>query len=142
MFVQCSLLTYLYCSIPKFSTGKSIEPYITSTKKGATVDAKHLVSEEQRKQANGIRIVHDPVEMKKKAAEVWRIPPKASNPSMMKNFTSLSRSWSRLGYHPAPNDFHYIHSYAEKKNTFPIYQESFLNVTNANSTGKESNCRL
>lgn len=57
-------------SIPKMST-KTIESYITSTKKGTQVDAKHLVTEEQRKQANGVRIVEDPVAVKNKAAEVF-----------------------------------------------------------------------
>lgn len=49
---------------------KTIESYITSTSKGTHVDAKHLVTEEQRKQANGVRIVEDPVAVKNKAAEV------------------------------------------------------------------------
>jgi hypothetical protein len=68
--LQGLLLTYII-SIPKISS-HSIEPYIISTKNGTHVDTKHLVSEEQRKQANGIRVVQDPVEIKKKAAEVCR----------------------------------------------------------------------
>src|SRR6187402_963629 len=64
------LLTHIISSIPKIAVEKSIEPYIKQTEHGPQVDPAHLVTEEQRKQANGIRVVEDPIAIKKRAAEV------------------------------------------------------------------------
>ncbi|PMD14883.1 Fcf2-domain-containing protein [Hyaloscypha hepaticicola] len=56
-------------SIPKLESGKAIEPYIKTTDQGAYVDPSHFVSPQERKLANGIRVVEDPVAIKAKAAK-------------------------------------------------------------------------
>ncbi|TVY21243.1 rRNA-processing protein fcf2 [Lachnellula arida] len=56
-------------NIPTIDSGKSITPYIQKTSQGAQVDPSHLVKPEERKLANGIRRVEDPVAVKAKAAE-------------------------------------------------------------------------
>jgi hypothetical protein len=57
-------------SIPKVTSGTSITPYIKSTPQGAQVDSTRLVNNRERKLANGIRKVEDPVTIKNKAAQV------------------------------------------------------------------------
>jgi len=56
-------------SIPKFDSGKSVTSYIQRTSQGAQVDNSYSVKPEERKLANGIRRVEDPVAVKAKAAE-------------------------------------------------------------------------
>ncbi|TVY53638.1 rRNA-processing protein fcf2, partial [Lachnellula cervina] len=55
--------------IPKIDSGKSVTPYIQKTSQGAQIDPSHLVKPEERRLANGIRRVEDPVAVKAKAAE-------------------------------------------------------------------------
>jgi len=55
--------------IPKIDLGKSVTSYIQKTSQGAQVDPSHLVKPEERKLANGIRRVEDPVAVKAKAAK-------------------------------------------------------------------------
>lgn len=63
-------ITYVL-SIPKIASESPITSYIQYTSLGgARVDASHLVKPEQRKLANTIRKVEDPVAVKAKAAEV------------------------------------------------------------------------
>ncbi|KAK0292027.1 dTDP-fucopyranose mutase [Friedmanniomyces endolithicus] len=56
-------------NFPKLDTGKVEKPYISSKGDVATVDAKRLLEEKQRKQANTVRNVEDPVTAKKTALE-------------------------------------------------------------------------
>ncbi|CZS90719.1 probable FCF2 Essential nucleolar protein involved in the early steps of 35S rRNA processing [Rhynchosporium agropyri] len=56
-------------SLPKITMENPIVPYIKSTKTGAQVDRSHLVTEKERKLANGSRIVEDPITLKKRAEE-------------------------------------------------------------------------
>ena len=65
-----SILLTLLPSIPTVFSNKSITPYIKSTSQGAQVDSTLLVSEQQRKASNGIRVVEDPVAIKNKTATV------------------------------------------------------------------------
>ena len=67
------LLTQASSSIPRLASQKTIEPYVKTTDQGASVDRSHLVTAEQRKSANGIRVVEDPVIVKAKAAKVCHI---------------------------------------------------------------------
>jgi hypothetical protein len=50
---------------------KTVEPYIKTADQGASVDPSHLVTAQERKLANGIRVVEDPVAIKAKAAKVF-----------------------------------------------------------------------
>jgi hypothetical protein len=62
-------------TFPKLDTGKVEKPYIsTTTQNVATADAARLVDDKQRKKADGIRRVEEPVQNKKLAREV-RIQP-------------------------------------------------------------------
>ena len=57
-------------NFPKLQTGQLEKPYVSSNGNVATVDAPRLLEEKQRKQANGIRRVEEPVAAKKLALEV------------------------------------------------------------------------
>ncbi|KAK1819675.1 dTDP-fucopyranose mutase [Friedmanniomyces endolithicus] len=57
-------------NFPKLNTGKLEKPYISTKGDVATVDAKRLLEEKQRKKANMVRKVEDPVTAKKAALEV------------------------------------------------------------------------
>lgn len=57
-------------TFPKLETGKLEKPYVSHKDGVANVDAARLVAEQQRKQANGVRKVEDPVTAKKLAVEV------------------------------------------------------------------------
>lgn len=52
-----NLLTHSPCSIPKLSSGPSVEPYVSQKDEVATVDASRMVTEDQRKRSNTIRPV-------------------------------------------------------------------------------------
>ncbi|KAK3075234.1 dTDP-fucopyranose mutase [Teratosphaeriaceae sp. CCFEE 6253] len=56
-------------NFPKLDAGKLERPYITTKGDVASIDAKRLLDEKQRKQANGFRKVEDPVASKKAALE-------------------------------------------------------------------------
>ncbi|CZT05093.1 hypothetical protein WAI453_005420 [Rhynchosporium graminicola] len=56
-------------SLPKITMENPIVSYIKSSKTGAQVDRSHLVTEKERKLANGSRIVEDPITIKKRAEE-------------------------------------------------------------------------
>ncbi|KAF4632592.1 hypothetical protein G7Y89_g5531 [Cudoniella acicularis] len=56
-------------SIPKVASGRSIPSYITKTDQGAHINSSLLVKPEERKLANGIRRVEDPVVVKAKFAK-------------------------------------------------------------------------
>ena len=62
-------------NIPKLQTGEIAKPYTTSTKQNVAVaDAARLVDDKQRKKADGIRVVSEPVASKKLAREVcWTL---------------------------------------------------------------------
>ena len=55
---------------PRLQTGKLDEPYITSNGAVATADASRLLDAKQRKQADDVRKVQDPIIAKKLAQEV------------------------------------------------------------------------
>lgn len=55
---------------PRLDAGKLEKPYVSTKGDVATVDASRLLPVKDRKQANGIRKVEDPVTAKKTAAEV------------------------------------------------------------------------
>ncbi len=57
-------------TFPKLNPGKLEKPYISTKGDVATVDAKRLLEEKQRKKANTVRKVEDPVTAKKAALEV------------------------------------------------------------------------
>ena len=57
-------------TFPKLQTGHLEKPYVTREGDVATPDASRLLEEKQRKQANEIRKVEDPVTAKKAAVEV------------------------------------------------------------------------
>ena len=78
------LLTFVLCSIPKIDSGKSVTSYIQKTSQGAQVNPSHLVKPEERKLANGIRRVDDPVAVKAKAEKVRSPYPYLSNLSSMR----------------------------------------------------------
>ncbi|KAK4543120.1 hypothetical protein LTR36_005897 [Oleoguttula mirabilis] len=56
-------------SFPKLNAGKLDKPYVSTKGDIASLDASRLLEEKQRKQANGIRKVEDPVTTKKTALE-------------------------------------------------------------------------
>ncbi|TKA73495.1 hypothetical protein B0A55_05498 [Friedmanniomyces simplex] len=56
-------------NFPKLNAGKLEKPYITTKGDIVSVDAKRLLEEKERKGANGIRKVEDPVTAKKAALE-------------------------------------------------------------------------
>ena len=60
-------------TFPKLNTGKLDEAYVTSKDDVATVDTSRLLELKQRKQANGIRKVEDPVTAKKFAEDVCHV---------------------------------------------------------------------
>lgn len=57
-------------TFPKLNAGKLEKPYVSSKADVASVDASRLLDEKDRKQANGIRKVEDPLTAKKAALEV------------------------------------------------------------------------
>lgn len=57
-------------SFPKLNAGKLEKPYMASKGDVATVDASRLLEEKERKKANGIRSVEDPLMAKQVALEV------------------------------------------------------------------------
>jgi hypothetical protein len=114
-----------FSSIPKIASTTLIEPYVKTTPQGAQVDRSHLVTLKERKLANGMRVVEDPVAIKEKAIKVryfivnlMVIIFYEENLSQKNMTQNVVPSW----YRPAQNDFLYIHSYAEKK---PDYMFSF-----------------
>ncbi|KAL2068327.1 hypothetical protein VTL71DRAFT_16425 [Oculimacula yallundae] len=67
--MQISTASSLESSLPKITVENPIVSYIKSTKTGPQVDRSHLVTEQERKLANGSRIVEDPIMIKKRAEE-------------------------------------------------------------------------
>jgi len=67
--IQISTASPTESSLPQITTAKPIVSYIKSTKTGPQVDRSHLVTEKDRKLANGIRVVEDPITIKKRAEE-------------------------------------------------------------------------
>jgi len=59
-----------FSSIPKIASTTPTEPYVKTTPQGAQVDRSHLVTLKERKLANGMRVVEDPVAIKEKAIKV------------------------------------------------------------------------
>lgn len=57
-------------NFPKLQTGTLDKPYVSSNGEVATLDSKRLLEERQRKGANGIRRVEEPVASKKAAQAV------------------------------------------------------------------------
>lgn len=57
-------------NFPKLQTGTLEQPYVYSNGDVATLDSKRLLEQKQRKGANGIRKVEDPVAAKETAQEV------------------------------------------------------------------------
>jgi hypothetical protein len=58
-------------TFPKLQTGNIEKPYVSTTKHNvATADSARLVDEKQRKKADGIRRVEEPVQAKRLAKEV------------------------------------------------------------------------
>lgn len=55
-------------SIPKITSESSVTSYIQTTAQGAQVDPSYLVKPHERRMANGIRRVDDPVAVKEKVA--------------------------------------------------------------------------
>lgn len=55
---------------PRLDAGELKKPYVSTKGDVATLDASRLLQEKQRKQANGIKKVEDPVASKAAAAEV------------------------------------------------------------------------
>ncbi|KAH9221879.1 putative rRNA-processing protein fcf2 [Leptodontidium sp. 2 PMI_412] len=72
--IQLSTASSLESSLPKITVEKPIISYIKSTKTGAQVDRSHLVTDKERKLANGTRVVEDPVAIKKRAEETNLTP--------------------------------------------------------------------
>lgn len=64
------LLTRCASRLPKITSDSPINSYIQKTKQGAQIDPSMLVKAEDRKLANGIRIVEDPIMVKAKAEKV------------------------------------------------------------------------
>jgi len=69
LFFWVLFLTHSH-SISKPTSEKPIVPYVTTTEKGAHVDPSHFVGESDRKLANGIRKVQDPVTIRADSAQV------------------------------------------------------------------------
>jgi len=57
-------------NFPKLSVGKLEQPYVSTKGHVFTVDGKRLLEEKQRRHADGIRKVEDPVAKKKMSLEV------------------------------------------------------------------------
>ncbi len=77
-------------NFPKLNTGKLEKPYISTKGDVATVDAKRLLEEKQRKQANMVRKVEDPMMVKKAAIEVSLAPISDTQaPCYEENFPNL-----------------------------------------------------
>lgn len=57
-------------NFPKLNTGEMVKPYVDNKGDVATLDAKRLLGEKDRKLSEGIRKVEDPVAVKKKTLEV------------------------------------------------------------------------
>ena len=76
---------------PKLDTGKVEKPYISTTIQNVTTaDAARLVDDKQRKKANGIRRVEEPVQSKKLAREVRIQPLYTMNHCYEENSTQIS----------------------------------------------------
>jgi hypothetical protein len=61
-------------TFPKLQTGNIEKPYVSTTKRNvATADSARLVDEKQRKKADGIRRVEEPVQARELAKEVRTI---------------------------------------------------------------------
>ncbi|PVH71435.1 putative rRNA-processing protein fcf2 [Cadophora sp. DSE1049] len=72
--IQISTACSIESSLPKITVQHPIVSYIKSTKTGAQVDRTHLVTEKERKLANGVRVVEDPITIKKRAEETNLTP--------------------------------------------------------------------
>lgn len=62
-------------NFPKLQTGQLKTPYVSSDGNVATLDSKRVSDQTQRKGANGIRRVEDPLASKKAAQEVRHLLP-------------------------------------------------------------------
>jgi hypothetical protein len=116
------------CSLPRISSDKKLESYITSTANGPQIDASHFVTDSQRKLADSFRVVEDPIIVKKKKEEVCLnvyLYLEFDHSSMRKIIQILrdAECGPVLGtaLHPMMS---YYHSYTEKRNTI-IFIESF-----------------
>lgn len=84
---------------PKLDAGNLESPYIRTKGEVASVDAKRLLDDKDRKQANGIRKVEDPVAAKKALSEVSAIRTSVYRwHYMRKIFPTISRAESGHRY--------------------------------------------
>ncbi|PBP17051.1 rRNA-processing protein FCF2 [Diplocarpon rosae] len=67
--VQTYTASSLESSLPKIAVKNSVQPYIKATDNGPQVDSSHSVTKKDRKLANGIRVVEDPITIKKRDEE-------------------------------------------------------------------------
>ncbi|KAI6716379.1 hypothetical protein JHW43_001157 [Diplocarpon mali] len=67
--VRASTPSTLESSLPRIVVENSVQPYIKPTQKGSQVDPSHCVTKQDRKLANGIRLVEDPIVLKKRVEE-------------------------------------------------------------------------
>ncbi|KAG4427790.1 hypothetical protein IFR05_016726 [Cadophora sp. M221] len=72
--MQISTASSIESNLPKITVDNPIVSYIKSTKTGAQVDRSHLVTEKERKLANGTRVVEDPITIKKRAEDTNLTP--------------------------------------------------------------------
>ncbi|KAK6584327.1 hypothetical protein PZA11_002551 [Diplocarpon coronariae] len=67
--VRASTPSTLESSLPRIVVENSVQPYIKPTQKGSQVDPSHCVTKQDRKLANGIRLVEDPIVLQKRVEE-------------------------------------------------------------------------
>ncbi|KAK2628424.1 hypothetical protein QTJ16_001527 [Diplocarpon rosae] len=67
--VQTSTASSLESSLPKIAVENSVQPYIKASDNGPQIEPSRSVTEKDRKLANGIRIVEDPIIIKKRDEE-------------------------------------------------------------------------
>ena len=103
-------------TFPKLETGKLEKAYVSTTGDVANVDARRMLEEKHRKQANGIRRVEEPVAAKKLAEEVRKKTFLTIRVPMRKTYPKLSLSRARAPFWSAflPSErILFNHSYSE-----------------------------
>lgn len=137
------LLTKCVYRLPKIASDSPINSYIQKTKQGAQIDPSMLIKAEDRKLANGIRIVEDPIMVKAKAEMV------SFCPFLLLPCSSMRKISKFLDAGPGPvlgTTLHimisYFHSYTEKALTHlflklsPFFRQKLIVILDC-----ESHCR-
>lgn len=135
----------------RISTGKSdaLMPYVKTTKNGAQIEPSRLINPEQRKLANGFRIVNDTISIQSKTVKVclilcliisFELYEEISKHFLTQNSGPVMGTF--FAYMKAAHSAN--HSYSDFSPPSPSASHQFFPVqfTNEGISGQEGECRI